>query len=64
MQVIPLTGKAWVLDWDLEELDSVLGSIQMENWVWSSCDARGYNPYASLLHPVRVFVVIFLLLPW
>lgn len=51
MQVIPLTGKAWVLDWNLEELDSVLGSVQMENWVRSNCDAHGYNPYVSL-HPV------------
>lgn len=31
MQVIPLTGKAWVLDWDSENPESVLGSVG--NWV-------------------------------
>lgn len=53
-----------MLDWDLEELEPVLGSVQPDNWVQSNGDARGYSLYASLhgyesyklnpvLHPAR-----------
>lgn len=51
MQVIPLTGKAWVLDWDLEELESVLVSVQTDNWR-KAIVVHMVTPSVSL-HPVE-----------